>query len=78
MGFMGGGKSPKASMPPMAPVPAPKISTMEDPMKEQMMATERANVKRALLSMKGRQSTILTDETIGDPNIKKTSLGQGA
>jgi hypothetical protein len=70
----GGGKGGGGSMPAMTPIEWPEQTPYVD---TAALKIEKANAQKALLAMKGRQSTILTPDTLGDTSVglRKTLSG---
>jgi hypothetical protein len=75
MGFGGGSKGKMPSQPatPAITMPPPAPSAV-DP----QIAIDKANAAKALVLMKGRQSTILTSDDMGNPSVKKQALLGGS
>lgn len=75
-GMTGGGKSPKGGgggqqmyVPPATPAP-----TYQYPTDTTALEAEKNKQQKALMAMQGRQSTILTDESLTAPDVTKRQL----
>ena len=76
MGSFGGGAKGGAGMSVPPPQAAPQIKYVEDSAgNDARVAAEADKAQKALLAMKGRSSTILTED-LGVPNVsKRVALG---
>jgi hypothetical protein len=72
----GGGLGGKGAMKGTSVPAATQAPTIEyiDPSADATMQEEKSKAQKALLAMKGRQSTILTPDKLGDVAINKRQL----
>ena len=77
MSMMSGGGKGGGGSKSMAPEPAPQIQyTPDTSAQDAQVKADKSKAEQALLTMRGRSSTILTGNNLGTPDVtKRVALG---